>query len=413
MMFRKWKQFCLCGEASLFPPDSVPTDALFAPLIFLVRRDPACSRGLFAIEQLGERYEPESLRCLLPCRAEVPADVPTNLAAFVRANGASVLNTAFANCFSVLCAYFSHKHSGYRVTLVGLGDVGGTVLTGLKLLGHEIAELSVFDPNEALCARYEAELNQILQEKDALPMPRVRVCQRERLFDCDLFVFTASKGVPGLDSGVKDVRMAQYSANCEMLRSYAQEARKSNFCGLFCQVSDPVDQLSRAVFIESNRRDDGSPDYAGLLPEQVQGFGLGVMAARAAYYAQRENIDFSQGRVYGPHGEGLIVANRFDEGYQEALSERLTGLTKTANLSIRALGFKPYIAPGLSSAAISLLRLLRGELHYGAVALDGAYFGCRSRFTPLGLRLQREKICTPLLQRMAQTHDRLRRFDAL
>ncbi len=47
----------------------------------------------------------------------------------------------------------------------------------------------------------------------------------------------------------------------------------------------------------------------GLLPEQVQGFGLGVMDARAAYWARQEGIPFSHGRVYGPHGRGLVVAN--------------------------------------------------------------------------------------------------------
>ena len=37
------------------------------------------------------------------------------------------------------------------------------------------------------------------------------------------------------------------------------------------------------------------------------------------------------------------------------------------NLRVRELGFKPYIAPGLSSAAVSILQLLRGQVHFGAV----------------------------------------------
>lgn len=33
--------------------------------------------------------------------------------------------------------------------------------------------------------------------------------------------------------------------------------------------------------------------------------GWGVMAARAAYYAEKEGVDFSQGRAYGaPTGRG-------------------------------------------------------------------------------------------------------------
>ena len=411
MMLQKWNEFCLCGEEDMFPAGSVPVEEPFSPLVFLVRRDGMTSRGMFAIQSLGELYEDNSVECLLPCRQMVPED-QQKLEGFVLSHGACVLNTAFANCFSYLRASTSGaKKKTFRVTLVGLGDVGGTVLTGLKLLGHELSEIAVYDPNEALCARYEMELNQVLRERDGQSLPKVTLCPEERLFDCDLFVFTASRGVPGLDSGVNDVRMAQYSANRAMLASYAGKAREARFSGLFCQVSDPVDQLARAVFLESNRDETGKTDYAGLLPEQIQGFGLGVMAARAAYYADREGVDFSEGRVYGPHGKGLVVANHCGAAYDDALSRRLTELTQTANLRVRELGFKPYIAPGLSSAAVSLLRLLRGEDHYGAVPLGGTYFGCVSRFTPQGLLLRREELCGALMTRLAQTHKMLREFD--
>ena len=43
----------------------------------------------------------------------------------------------------------------------------------------------------------------------------------------------------------------------------------------------------------------------------------------------------------------------FNGEYDDAVSRRLTDLTRTANLQVRELGFKPYIAPGLSSAAVS------------------------------------------------------------
>ena len=408
MTFYRWNDICLCAQEDLFPADAQSVCAPFAPLVFLVQCDGLTCRGLYAVTSLSEVYEEESVRSLTPVAAPVCDE---ELDAFVRANGATVLNTTFTAAFDVLQRYLQPKRSGFRVTLVGLGDVGGTVLTGLKLLGREIDEVSVFDPNESMCRRYEMELNQVLCERDGVPMPRVTVCKEENLFDCDLFVFTASRGVPALGSAVKDVRMAQFDANRAMLDVYAKKARDAGFRGQFCQVSDPVDHLSREVFLRSNRTDDGVYDFAGLLPEQVQGFGLGVMAARAAYYADKEGVPFTDGRVYGPHGQGLIVANCTNDGYDDALSLRLTELTRTANLQVRDLGFKPYIAPGLSSAAVSLLRLLRGEAHYGAVPLQGAYFGCISRMTPHGLLLQRENICEQLLSRLEETHRTLREFD--
>jgi len=403
MEFRSWKGFCLCDLGGGFPPEAARVNAPFAPLVFLVRRDPLKSRGCFAVGNTAQIMEPENACALLP--NEAPAALP-GVETFVRENGATVLNTAFARAFDHLAR--PQKKSGLTATLVGLGDVGGTLLIALKLLGRELSRIAIYDPNEALCRRYEVELNQVLPP-DGAPLPEIAICSQERLFDCDLFLFTASRGVPPVGSDVQDVRMAQFVRNREMLAGYARRARETAFDGLFCQISDPVDQLCRAVFLESNRDASGAFDAAGLLPEQVRGFGLGVMAARAAYNAKNDGIDFSGGRVYGPHGADLIVANH-PQNYDEALSARLTQETVTANLRVRELGFKPYIAPALSSAAVSLLRLVRGEVCCSAIPMGGAYFGCRSRTTSAGILTQREALHPALFRKIEEVQQRLERF---
>lgn len=403
MEFRSWKGFCLCDLGGGFPPEAARVNAPFAPLVFLVRRDPLKSRGCFTVENTAQIMEPENACALLP--NEAPAALP-GVETFVRENGATVLNTAFARAFDHLAR--PRKKSGLTATLVGLGDVGGTLLIALKLLGRELSRIAIYDPNEALCRRYEVELNQVLPP-DGAPLPEIAICSQERLFDCDLFLFTASRGVPPVGSDVQDVRMAQFVRNREMLAGYARRAREAAFGGLFCQISDPVDQLCRAVFLESNRDASGAFDAAGLLPEQVRGFGLGVMAARAAYNAKNDGIDFSSGRVYGPHGADLIVANH-PQNYNEALSARLTQETVTANLRVRELGFKPYIAPALSSAAVSLLRLVRGEVCCSAIPMGGAYFGCRSRTTSAGILTQREALHPALFRKIEEVQQRLERF---
>lgn len=403
MELKRWKQFCLCGMGGTFPPGAQNADRLFSPLVLLIERDPMRSRGWFAISSIDELYEAEDCAVLLPYERHEASEA---LREFIAAHGATVLNTAFANAFPFLAA--EKKKTGLRVTLVGLGDVGGTLLIALKLLGRELSELRIYDPNEAQCRRYEAELNQVLSVDDT-PLPRVTLCPRESLFDCDVFLFTASRGVPAVGAEVADVRMAQYARNRDMLKDYARQARQAGFQGLFCQISDPVDQLSRVVFLHSNRDDTGSFDAHGLLPEQIQGFGLGVMAARAAYTAERMGIDFSHGRVFGPHGSGLIVANH-PVSYDAVCSDALTRETVTANIRVRELGFKPYIAPALSSAAASILRLLRGQVHYGAVPIGGAYFGCRSRMTAQGLAVVREALHPTLFARIQAEHRRLEDF---
>lgn len=399
MELKAWHGFCLCGLGGAFPPEAAPADALFSPLVLLVDRPPEHARGCYAVQSIDEALEPEGICALLPAR---PAEAPEELRVAVAQWGATVLNTAFSRAFDYLAA--EKKNDRLRLTLVGLGDVGGTLLTVLKLCSR-FRELRIYDPNEALCRRYELELNQILSP-DGAPLPRVTICPEAALFDCDLFLFAASRGVPPVGAAVQDVRMAQFSRNREMLRSYARRAREEKFTGLFCQISDPVDQLCRAIFLDSNRDAAGQFDGSGLLPEQIRGFGLGVMAARAAYYAEAAGIDFSDGRVYGPHGADLIVANH-PRRYDAALSRRLTEQTVTANLQVRALGFKPYIAPALSSAAVSLLRLLRGEPCYSAVPLGGAYFGCVSRTTAQGVQTVREPLHPELSARLAEVYRRL------
>ena len=406
---REWNGFCLVSDGILFPAGSARVEHPFAPIVFLTERDGMSSRCLWKIstmEDLSKEEGPEWLLCEdggIPERNEI-ADL-------VRENGAAVLNTFFPGCYERILRVRDRKRRGLKVTLTGLGDVGGTVLTAMKLLGEEISEISVFDPNEAACSRYEMELNQILPVKDGRCMPEITVCQEWKLFDCDLFLFTASRGVPALSSGVADVRMAQFEANREMIHIYARKAREARFQGMFCQISDPVDLLSREVFLESNRDNSGKIDFRGLKPEQIQGFGLGVMAARAAYYGNVMGIPAEGIRVYGPHGQGLVAANCAGDGYSEKKSLELTNRTVTANMRVRELGFKPYIAPGISSAAVSILRMIRGEWHFGAVPLGGVYFGCVSRETDQGTELFRESLHPDLFLRIQEAYDGLKGFN--
>ena len=184
--------------------------------------------------------------------------------------------------------------------------------------------------------------------------------------------------------------MAQFETNAAIVKQYARMARNASFQGLWCAVSDPVDPLAKTAYLESNRDENGVWDGRGLRPEQIQGFGLGVMNARAAYFAKRDPrlaSFLTEGRSFGPHGTGLFIANSI-QNYDEAVSQELTHLTVTANLKMRELGFKPYVAPAMSSGALSILLTLRGEWHCGSVFLDGVYMGVKNRCTPAGVETE-------------------------
>lgn len=298
-----------------------------------------------------------------------------------------------------------------RVNILAMGDVGGTLLTGLRLLGQGvIGSIGIFDVNENFATRWEFEANQISYPWAYDRLPEVEIITADKLFDGDVFVFVASCGVPAVGSAVKDVRMAQLELNRPIVEQYAVQARKAAFGGIFAVVSDPVDPLAKFAYLASNRNESGALDWQGLRAEQVQGFGLGVMNARAAYFAKRDPqyADFlSEGRVFGPHGQDLVVANsitRYDDAKSRALTEQVTH----ANMALREIGFKPYVAPALSSGALSLLLTLRGEWHYGSVYLGGAFLGVRNRYTVNGQQIESLPLPDALYARIAHAHEGLR-----
>lgn len=280
----------------------------------------------------------------------------------------------------------------HRINILALGDVGRTVLLGLKLLGGDvISSIGICDLSAENLQRIEMEMNQIAypfaEAADAAcdgfgsfcgVLPGVEIIEEAQLFDCDVFVFCASKGVPPLGSQ-GDVRMAQLEANRELIARYGKMAAEADFKGLAAVVSDPVDPLCKAFL-----------DASGLMLSQVQGYGLGVMNARALYFAGKDErmAHFKEeGRVFGPHGEDLVIADSV-EHYNDVLSKELTALTVNANVKVRDLGFKPYIAPAISSAAISILLTLRGAWHYSSLYLGdkntGAFLGLKNRMTEAG-----------------------------
>lgn len=289
-----------------------------------------------------------------------------------------------------------------RVNLLALGDVGSTLLMGLRLLGGEtVSSIGICDLNEAAAQRFEMEINQIEEPFFHGRMPSVEIISSDRLFDCDVMIFCASKGVPPVGEKVADVRMAQLNANIQLIQNFAGQALSRGFEGLFAVVSDPVDPLCKAALL------------SGLRREQIQGYGLGVMNSRALYYAKKD-ARFSrfpeEGRAFGPHGQDLVIADSI-ENYDDGLSKELTQLAVQSNMKTRELGFKPYIAPALSSGAISILATLSGEWHYSSVYFgkgsEGAFLGVKNRRTPYGVEVENLPLPQELYSRIQKAYDNL------
>ncbi len=288
-----------------------------------------------------------------------------------------------------------------RVHILALGDVGRTMLLGLRLLGaDQIASIGLCDLNEKNLRRLEIEINQIRYPfpTGEQVLPPVDIVTEGSLFACDVFIFCATKGTPPIGA-TGDMRMVQLEANRGLVCHFGQLAKQASFRGLACIVSDPVDNLCRAFW-----------ESSGLAPWQVQGYGLGVMHARACYYAERNprlHHYLTEGRAFGPHGQDLVIADSLEQ-YDDALSKELTQKTVGCNLEVRALGYKPYLAPALSSAALSILLTLRGAWHYGSLYLgdreEGAFLGLKNRLTEKGFEYEDAALCPALYGRIRQAY---------
>lgn len=399
----------LCSAGALpYPEISALPET--GEVLWVFHRPPLSGRDTFPVTDPAQLTEREGVASL--CAAPGPEGLPRELTNAIRAGRVLAVNLAHPR-FEELTAPLPRPEK-VRVNLLALGDVGSTLLMGLRLMGGDvISSIGICDLREGVAQRWEFELNQIQLPGPYDALPPVEIVSPEQLFDGDVFLFCASRFVP--DTAVKtgDVRMAQYRLNRELAALYAQKARQARYQGLFCVVSDPVDPLCRAVLTESNRAPSGELDYQGLFSHQVRGFGLGVMNARAAYYARKDPRFASfltEGRSFGPHGEDLVIANSI-RNYDDALSRRLTEQAVRANLRMRDLGFKPYIAPALSSGALSLLLCLRGRWHCSSTYLDGVFMGARNRVLPTGTELERLPLPQALQDRLQTTMDRLRAID--
>ena len=413
--YRIGKQLC-CSFKEDLPFEKAETTAMREePTVFLFDRDPDTCRASFLVnDPLLLLQENENVSWLSSRKLEEQAlslaidEKVKSAAASGHLRAVNLRHPAFADILEE-----KPEKRKLRVNVLAIGDVGSNLLTGLHLLGGNcISSIGICDISDKVTARWEFEENQIAYPWDYDALPEVEIVKPDQLFQCDVFVFVASKGIPPVGSGVKDVRMYQFENNSKIVAQYAKQARKEQFKGLFAVVSDPVDPLAKTAWLESNRDENGVLDHRGLRPEQVQGFGLGVMNARAAYFAKRDERFkqfLSEGRTFGPHGQDLVVADSI-ENYNDVLSKELTELTVTANLHMRSIGFKPFVAPAYSSGAISLILMMEGRWHCGSVFLGGIFMGVKNRYTRHGLETEILPLPDALYERIVTAQDNLRKI---
>ncbi len=369
--------------------------------------NPLKSRRNFCISDSSLIFLKKEGIHLLQKARKIDFNLPPWLKERIKEKRVSSLNIEYPNWQDVLNYKFPSR---WKVNIVGLGDVGGVLLIGLRLLGGSCIEsIGIYDKNINAVKRWELETNQIFCPFTAQKFPEVCPIREENIFDCDMFVFCATTGVPSLKEEQEDVRMKQFEGNSKIISDYARKAREKSFKGIFAVISDPVDLLCKAVFLTSNKNTNGEFDFKGLAADQIRGYGLGVMHARAVYYA-KQNIETAEynreGTAFGPHGRGLVIASSLKK-YNESLSEMLTDQTVKANLEVRETGFKPYVAPALSSGSYPLIATMSGKWHYSATFMGGVFMGAKNRLLKSGIEIERLDLPVILLEKIKRSYQEL------
>jgi hypothetical protein len=372
----------------------------------LTNMDPRKSRKSFCVTHPSLLFlEKEGLE-LLKNPNPIFDDIPQWVIDKINNRQVKCINATFPNWEEVLTEDLPSK---WRINIIGLGDVGGNLAAGLRLAaGDHVSRVGIYDIDKNRIKRWKYEAGQTLSPSEDLSHPEIYPLTEEELFDCDMFVFCISVGVPEVGKEPEDVRIAQFEGNAAVLKQYSKIARDKNFKGLFIVMSDPVDLLSQIAYNFSNMDEEGNMDFKGMAPEQIRAYGLGVMHGRAAYFADEKGAPqyYKEGRCFGPHGEGVVVADSI-ENYNEQLSDYLTIRTKNANLDVRTFGFKPYIAPAFSSGVFSFIETFKGNWHYSATSIGGVFMGSRNKLLPSGMELETYDFPEKLYAKLKNTYDYL------
>ena len=220
MLYYEYRGYTLCSCEEL-PYRHLAALPQEGEVLYLFERPLMIGRDTFPVTDAALLTAEEGVQTL--CTGE-KADVPPELADAVAAGRVRAVNRAHPRWEELLAPL--RRPEKYRVNLLALGDVGSTLLMGLRLLGGDvISSIGICDLREGVPERWEFELNQINLPGDYDALPRVEIVRPEQLFDGDVFLFCASRMVPDTSVPGGDVRMAQYGLNRELAASYARMAQ--------------------------------------------------------------------------------------------------------------------------------------------------------------------------------------------
>ena len=185
-----------CGGYPLCSREVLALPALHAlpeagEVLFGFHRTPGAGRDTFPVTAPSLLTAEEGVSTLVT--AEEP-ETDSALAAAIAAGRVRAVNLTHPRYEELLPPL--RRRERVRVNLLALGDVGSTLLMGLRLLGGDVIDsIGICDVRENVPQRWEMELNQIVSPEGER-LPPVEIVSPEEVFDGDVFLFCASRFVP-------------------------------------------------------------------------------------------------------------------------------------------------------------------------------------------------------------------------
>ena len=157
MNYYRYEGHTLCAWEAL-PYERIGALPGEGEIIFLFAREMLTGRETFPVTDAALLTEKEGVETL-DASAPGPA-IPAELEEAIRTGRVRAVNRLHPRWQELLSP--PSRRGKYRVNLLGLGDVGSTLLQGLRLLGGDIiASIGICDLRENVPQRWEFELNQI------------------------------------------------------------------------------------------------------------------------------------------------------------------------------------------------------------------------------------------------------------
>ncbi len=178
-------------------------------LYYLYEREPSGCRASFAPANAAELAAPEEgVHWLDSGRMPEPADTDPYLRRMLAENRVRAVNLSHPRWREAMGGFRPGAHK--RLHLLAAGDVGGTLLVGLRLLGGaSLSSIGLCDIDSRKAARWEMELG---RSRGLLAMNcrRYGSSARRSSSTARSSSFARPRGVPPVGAAGADVRMAQY-----------------------------------------------------------------------------------------------------------------------------------------------------------------------------------------------------------